>query len=131
MQQARHDWRESQHRAKEFGGRELPSKQTLKAIVDDLCGILFPMRLGPPDLRQESEDFYIAHTLDQVLNALFEQIKLTLFYEMRYRAQGTDQTNTGTASIQNASIPNTPIQNISLQKNHVTNKPINVEPTAS
>lgn len=89
LQQARHDWRELQHRAKEFGGRELPSKDAVKHIVDDLCGILFPMRLGPPDLRQESEDFYIAHTLDRTLNALLEQVKLTLFYEARYRASAT------------------------------------------
>ena len=89
LQQARHDWRELQHRAKEFGGRELPSKEAVKHIVDDLCGILFPMRLGPPDLRQESEDFYIAHTLDRTLNALLEQVKLTLFYEARYRASAT------------------------------------------
>ncbi|RYZ82812.1 MAG: serine acetyltransferase, partial [Moraxellaceae bacterium] len=90
LQQARHDWRESQHRAKEFGGRELPSKEALKAIVDDLCGILFPMRLGPPDLRQESEDLYIAHTLDHVLSELFEQVKLTLFYQSRYRTEAID-----------------------------------------
>ena len=89
LQQARHDWRESQHRAKEFGGRELPSKESVKHIVDDLCGILFPMRLGPPDLRQESEDFYIAHTLDRTLNALLEQVRLTLLYEARYRASAT------------------------------------------
>lgn len=89
LQQARHDWRESQHRPKEFGGRELPSKETLKAIVDDLCGILFPMRLGPADLRQEGEDVYIAFTLDKVLSALYEQVRLTLAYEARYRISAT------------------------------------------
>ena len=36
LQQARHDWRESQQRAKEFGGRELPSKDILQSIVNDL-----------------------------------------------------------------------------------------------
>lgn len=89
LQQARHEWRDSQHRAKEFGGRELPSKEAVKAIIDDLCGILFPMRLGPPELRQESEDFYIAHTLDKILNALYEQVLLTLLYEARYRSSAT------------------------------------------
>ncbi len=89
LQQARHDWRESQHRPKEFGGRELPSKEALKAIVDDLCGILFPMRLGPADLRQEGEDVYIAFTLDKVLSALYEQVRLTLAYEARYRISAT------------------------------------------
>ena len=91
LQQARHDWRESQHRAKEFGGRELPSKQTLKTIVDDLCGILFPMRLGPADLRQEGEDVFIAFTLDKVLSVLYEQVRLSLFYEARYRASATSR----------------------------------------
>lgn len=70
LQQARHEWRERQNRIKEIGGRELPSKEVLKSILDDLCGILFPMRLGPADLRQETEDYYISYTLDRVLNAL-------------------------------------------------------------
>ncbi|KAA8735394.1 serine acetyltransferase [Acinetobacter qingfengensis] len=83
LQQVRHDWRESQHRIKEFGGRELPSKEALKEILNDLCGVLFPMRLGPSELRQESEDYYIAYTLDRVLNHLYRQITLTLNYESK------------------------------------------------
>lgn len=90
LQQARHDWRESQHRAKEYGGRELPSKNALKAIVNELCGILFPMRLGPTDLRQESEDFYIAYALDKVLNALKQQVILALSYDQRRQQQPVD-----------------------------------------
>ncbi|ENX38721.1 serine O-acetyltransferase [Acinetobacter courvalinii] len=87
LQQARHEWRERQHRIKEFGGRELPSKEALKSILDDLCGILFPMRLGPSELRQETEDYYIAYTLDRVLNALFAQVKLALNYEAKSRVK--------------------------------------------
>ncbi|EGT96792.1 Serine acetyltransferase, partial [Acinetobacter baumannii ABNIH3] len=83
LQQARHDWRQQQHRTKEFGGRELPSKEALKAILDDLCGILFPMRLGPADLRQETEDSYIAYTLNRVLTALYAQVQLALNYEAK------------------------------------------------
>nr|WP_298893755.1 serine O-acetyltransferase EpsC [uncultured Acinetobacter sp.] len=90
LQQARHDWRESQHRAKEYGGRELPSKNALKAIVNELCGILFPMRLGPTDLRQESEDFYIAYALDKVLNALKQQVVLALSYDQRRQQKSVD-----------------------------------------
>ena len=90
LQHARHDWRESQHRAKEYGGRELPSKNALKAIVNELCGILFPMRLGPTDLRQESEDFYIAYALDKVLNALKHQVVLALSYDHRRLQKTTD-----------------------------------------
>ena len=83
LQQARHDWRTQQHRLQEFGGRELPSKEVLQRIMNDLCGILFPMRLGPADLHQEAEDHYIAYTLDRVMTDLHQQVKLTLGYESR------------------------------------------------
>ncbi len=78
LQHARHQWRESQHRTKEIGGREFPSKQVLQSILDDLCGILFPMRLGPSELSQETENYYIAYNLDRTLNALLTQVKLAL-----------------------------------------------------
>lgn len=87
LQQARHEWRERQNRIKEIGGRELPSKEVLKSILDDLCGILFPMRLGPADLRQETEDYYISYTLDRVLNALYGQVKLALDYELKSKSR--------------------------------------------
>lgn len=76
----REHWREQQHRHPERGGRELPSRDALQEIVTTLCGALFPMRLGPSDLRQETEDFYIGHTLDTALNHLFLQVQLELSY---------------------------------------------------
>nr|WP_301291039.1 serine O-acetyltransferase EpsC [Robbsia andropogonis] len=88
MHTARHDWRKRQQRAIEAGGRDLPSPDALKAIVDALKGVLFPMRLGPPDLRQESEDLYVAHSLDAALNALLIQARLELRYSARYRDGG-------------------------------------------
>jgi serine O-acetyltransferase len=75
---ARARWRDSQMRPREVGGRELPSREALAAIVDGLRGALFPMRLGPPDLRQESEDYYVGYTLDTVLTALLTQVRLEL-----------------------------------------------------
>lgn len=78
LRQAREDWRHSQQRSREPGGRELPSSEALAEILQHLRGILFPMRLGPPDLHQASEDFYIGYTLDQVLNALLIQVRLAL-----------------------------------------------------
>lgn len=81
LKQARQDWRLSQHNFREFDGRELPAKNQVIQIAQNLCGILFPMRLGPNDLRQESEDFYIANTLEQTLYSLHEQVKLNLIYE--------------------------------------------------
>jgi len=83
LRAARVQWRISQGRPTETGGRELPSREALRSIVIALCGILFPMRLGPSDLREESEDFYIGHTLDAALNALLTQARLELRYTAR------------------------------------------------
>lgn len=77
-------WRESQHRSTEPGGRELPARDALAQVLDSLRGVLFPMRLGPADLRHESEDFYVGHTLDSVLHALLAQVRLELRYELRH-----------------------------------------------
>lgn len=85
----RERWRAQQHRNPEVGGRELPSRDALRDIANDLCGALFPMRLGPSDLRQETEDFYIGHTLDTALNALLAQVELELGYADRHGAQHT------------------------------------------
>jgi serine O-acetyltransferase len=79
----RQRWRQRQQRSTEPGGRELPSPQVMAHIIDGLRGVLFPMRLGPSDLRQESEDFYVGHTLDSVLQSLFEQAKLELTHAHR------------------------------------------------
>lgn len=49
-----------------------------------LRGVLFPMRLGPSDLRQDTEDFYIGHTLDTAFNALLPQVQLELNYASRH-----------------------------------------------
>jgi len=62
----------------------LPSREALASIVDGLRSALFPMRLGPPDLRQESEDYFVGHTLDAVLGALHGQVRLELRYQARH-----------------------------------------------
>ena len=80
---ARERWREQQARPREVSGRELPSREALAGIVDSLRGALFPMRLGPPDLRQESEDYFVGHTLDTALHALIAQVRLELRYQAR------------------------------------------------
>jgi serine O-acetyltransferase len=78
LRDARERWRTAQRRPRDPGGRELPSRDALDAIVQDLRGALFPMRLGPGDLRQENEDYYVGHTLGSVLNALLAQVRLEL-----------------------------------------------------
>lgn len=82
LRRARADWRE-RHRLHEPRGRELPSAEQLGDIVRGLRGALFPLRLGPPELRQDAEDFYVGHTLDTQLQALRQQILLELRYSAR------------------------------------------------
>ena len=63
LRSARDEWRAQNGRVSgEQGGRELPSRAAMAQILEALCGALFPMRLGPVDLREESEDFYVGHT---------------------------------------------------------------------
>ena len=81
---AREQWRTRNGRSSgEQGGRELPSREAMRHILEQLCGALFPMRLGPVDLREESEDFYVGHTLDAALTALLAQARLELRYAAR------------------------------------------------
>ncbi len=90
LRAVRERWRTAQHRQIEFGGRELPSHDALRSIVDDLRGALFPMRLGPADLRQEYEDSYVHETLGSALKALAEQIALELNYQIRHGRPNVD-----------------------------------------
>ena len=88
LRTAREQWRTQNGRASgEQGGRELPSRAAMAEILEALCGALFPMRLGPVDLREESEDFYVGHTLDVALNALLAQARLELRYVARQRGE--------------------------------------------
>lgn len=85
LRDARAHWRTLTHRPKEPGGRELPSREVLSGVIEGLRGALFPMRLGPPDLRQDSEDWYVGHTLDTALQALLGQVRLELAHDSRQR----------------------------------------------
>lgn len=85
LARVRLQWRALQQRSTEPGGRELPSRAALETITTDLCGVLFPMRLGPADLRHETEDFYVGHTLDTALHALVVQARLELGYVSRHQ----------------------------------------------
>jgi serine O-acetyltransferase len=90
LAEQRRQWRESHQRSQEPGGREFPSRDALAQTLGLLKGVLFPMRLGPHDLLQESEDFYVAHALDAALHRLQTQIALELRYTQRSPA-GTEE----------------------------------------
>jgi serine O-acetyltransferase len=84
LHDARNEWRDSQRRSREPGAREFPSRDALAQVVESLKGALFPMRLGPPELRHESEDFYVGHTLNTALQTLLVQARLELNFNARH-----------------------------------------------
>jgi len=88
---ARDEWRDAQKRSREPGSREFPSREALAAIVESLKGALFPMRLGPPELRRESEDFYVGYTLDAALQSLWTQARLELLYTSRHQPRAPEE----------------------------------------
>ena len=55
--------------------RELPSRETLTAIIKDLYAALFPTHFGRHDLNDESIDFFVGATLNDALLLLNEQIR--------------------------------------------------------
>ena len=79
LRSARERWRSQQPRRRALGGREFPSRDRLRTVADALCGALFPMRLGPSDLCQATEDFYVGQTLDHALTELQLQVRRELF----------------------------------------------------
>lgn len=83
LREVRLAWRHSYQRSKEFGGRELPSLIMLEQIIKTLLTVLYPMRFGPLDLHQDTEDYYVGLQLDTALHALLLQVKLALSYQHR------------------------------------------------
>lgn len=81
LREARERWRGAHDRLRELGGRELPSPGALAEVIEGLRAALFPMRLGPPDLRQESEDYFVGNTLDAALHTLVAQVRLELRHQ--------------------------------------------------
>lgn len=84
LHEIRQQWRDSQGRPREPDGREFPSREAVAQAMHDLKGALFPMRLGPTDLRHESEDFYVGYTLESALHSLLNQARLELRYLARH-----------------------------------------------
>jgi serine O-acetyltransferase len=57
---------------------KLPSRKALTGIVDGLAAALFPNRLGTPELTDEGLDYFVGHTLDGALRALFSELRREL-----------------------------------------------------
>lgn len=85
LHQERQQWRQAHRPGGEARGIEFPSRDALATIVGQLKSALFPLRLGPPDLRPESEDYHVAHVLDAALHALLRQAQIEIGYSAALR----------------------------------------------
>lgn len=90
LRQVREQWREQQGRT-DIAQREFPSRDAVTQAVESLKGVLYPLRLGPTELRQSSEDFYIGHTLDTALQTLQDQARIELRYRARQDGEREDE----------------------------------------
>ncbi|SOD42449.1 serine O-acetyltransferase [Nitrosovibrio sp. Nv4] len=68
---------------------KLPSRKVLVAIADGLSAVLFPNRLGLPELTNESVDYYVGHTLDVTLRELLVQVRRELRFTSGIETPGT------------------------------------------
>jgi serine O-acetyltransferase len=84
---ARDRWRAAHPRNREHGSATFPARRTLEEVMQILCGVLFPLRLGPSYVRAENEAAYVAETLENGLSHLYGQIRR----ELAYSAMGGDE----------------------------------------
>lgn len=78
LRRKRERWRLACQRHPSAGGRLFPSRAAVREITEALTAALFPMRLGPDDLRQEHEDAFVAATLLRALEKLRAQVLLDI-----------------------------------------------------
>jgi len=78
----RRAWRAAQAHHAEYGAEGFPSRGDLGKIMEALCGVLFPLRLGPNFVSLHNEDVFVAQTLQTALSRLYGQIRLELIYAM-------------------------------------------------
>lgn len=79
---------------------KLPSRKVLIGIADGLRAVLFPNRLGMPDLTNESVDYYVGHTLDVTLRELMVQVRRELRFAAGADAPGNSERERAAALTQ-------------------------------
>lgn len=89
LRSVRGRWRATQSRVFDSGEREFPSRDVVHDTLVHLKGALFPLRLGPSNLKREGEDYYVGHALDMALPSLEEQVRLELAHRRR-RQEGSE-----------------------------------------
>lgn len=77
LRRSREDTHKIRHRGRV---REIPSRETIAAVLDGLSAALFPTHYGQTDLSDESIDYFVGNTLNATLNALAGQVRRALLF---------------------------------------------------
>jgi serine O-acetyltransferase len=76
--------REHTHNIRHQGHvRELPSRQTVSAIVEGLTAALFPTHFGPTIHTDENIDFFVGNSLNAAILQLIEQVRRSLQFDLQ------------------------------------------------
>jgi serine O-acetyltransferase len=80
----------SQAQRRRYSGAtpQLPSRQSILDMTDDVLGALYPRHLGGPVLSHDGLDQYVSHALERALPKLGREIALEL--SLRGQGGGTD-----------------------------------------
>lgn len=97
LRMTRAKWR--QGRQWDARALKFPSRDVLRKVLASLSAALFPMRLGPPDLREEGEDYFVGHMLDAALNLLFGQVRRELRFSANLSGAGGGDSEQRAAQI--------------------------------
>ena len=86
---------------------QLPSREAIAEIVENLVASLFPRHFGPSDITIDNVDGFIAYTLDATLRALREQVRreLALFDEGKEGGAAQEKRADAIASALAAALP--------------------------
>jgi serine O-acetyltransferase len=73
---------------------KLPLRKELHSVVEGLSEVLFPNRLGLPNITDEGIDYFVGHTLDTVLRKLQQQIIRELHFTAEQNGGDTNDIET-------------------------------------
>lgn len=88
LAEIRHHWRTTNTQHSEYGVESFPSRVRLAKVADELCGALFPLRLGPDFVRLHNEDTFVTQSLQIALSRLQAQLRLELTYSSGTQDKG-------------------------------------------
>lgn len=88
LRQLRQQSLENRHR--ENFPPKLPSRKVLANIIENLAAVMFPNRLGLPDMTDEGIDYFVGHTLNSLLKDLNNQVRLELQFIANQQSNSND-----------------------------------------